>query len=913
MAALEKAAEELDRTGATPGTPGTPLNNEALRTLKTLRDAREQIANGVLPADAFGVATFRLSPEGVGDSKATTAVERAAIIRGAQQCWLLYNSPAFAKWRMKNTPTNPDGNIKIPGYTSPNLSPGTQGATAAAGQRIILTSPATVGYALQNKLNYRPGTKEFTTIQTHEYAQTSPLLRIYKVRRDMRDRTRKALNMVEMQFTNHTTLDGIAKELESNRINGNVEKFHTRGSEVGVKSFEWQFLGTDPYTATRDISATLKLHAQSMAVLTKIRKGPVTYFGPALGPLLTDENYRYIDLLVQPNCPEDYSPDCFEVRVDVGYSPLNGPTAAVRDGIKRALECQKDILYLVLVDHTFEIAEDGSIDVTINFKGRLETLMKTRKTNVLLPYGGDLQDAIKFDVSGVEYTPAQAEEEIARLKALPNYGEQEKKQVKALETALSDLSFKYKQVIHAHILDTLNSKNLIYEFDLGKLTGPDAASFELFKLFQARLSSAAALPSMVAETQISSQLDSNARGEAGAEKVYATQEQAEDAEENAAEELLALSSEERRKVKFFYFGDLIAIVLQSVTGDNTATGNLIKSGFWKRLFGNLGEIEKNSTNSAQPNIQMQELFRNFRVIFGNIEIDSGLNPNINEKTRINLAHMPISLESYSAFYRSNILSSNTAEYPFFDFVDDLLAELVIDPISSACFGGLFDLSFRPKTSTLIAATGIGDDIYDKASTGEGSDALDYNALNLDKIRGKPVFDYCIDSSDISQLNEYFVIGAEVQDLDMLKGCEIPDGNIGISHLHFGNAFGLMKKVTFQKSDIEYLPEMRYAAEGNFLYNQLANVYDCNIDLLGTNLYKPGQYVYINTRALGAGETWDRNPATNDRSWANLMGLGGYHLVTEAAHSISRDGFHTNLKCRWIASGKREVGEGCEEN
>ena len=302
---------------------------------------------------------------------------------------------------------------------------------------------------------------------------------------------------------------------------------------------------------------------------------------------------------------------------------------------------------------------------------------------------------------------------------------------------------------------------------------------------------------------------------------------------------------------------------------------------------------------------MKNLFDKFRIIFGNIELDSDLSAGASSITsKINLAHMPISLESYSAFYRNNILASNTAEYPFFDFVDDVLTELVIDPITTSCFGGLFDISFRPKTTTLTVPDEFSDNLYDTV-TGPVGQNPPYNVINLDKVKGEQIFDFCADSSAINQLNEYFVIGSEITDIDdKLQGCVVSDNNIGIPHFIFGNAFGLMKKVTFSKSDIEYLPELRYASEGNFLYNQLANVYDCNIDLLGNNYFRPGQYVYIDTTALGAGATWERNEKTNDRSWANLMGLGGYHLVTEVAHSISRDGFHTTLKCRWLASGKR---------
>ena len=154
------------------------------------------------------------------------------------------------------------------------------------------------------------------------------------------------------------------------------------------------------------------------------------------------------------------------------------------------------------------------------------------------------------------------------------------------------------------------------------------------------------------------------------------------------------------------------------------------------------------------------------------------------------------------------------------------------------------------------------------------------------------------------------ISSEVTDLDTLKGCEENDRMKGIVHLHFGNAHGMVKKISFSKSDIEYLPEMRYAAEGNFLYNQLANVYDANVELVGNNIFKPGQYVYIDSSALGAGDTWHRNSDGSSRSWANLMGLGGYHVITEVAHSVSREGFNTSIKARWVASGQRNSGEGC---
>ena len=838
-------------------------------------------------------------------------VEKAAAIRDTIQCWLSYNSPAFARHRMTNMPVDAKGNISIPGYGSTSLA----GAGDADKQRIALVNPKTLGYGLQNKLGYRNGTKEFTSILTHEYAQISPTLRIYKVYRDY-EGDLGVQHTVEFEFNNNTRLDGIARELVSNKPNGKTYSTYTRGSEIGVKSFDWQFIGTDPFTATRDISATLKLHAQSLAVLFKERKGSaIIDLGDSSE--LGMKTYKYIDLLVQPDCKQEYSPECFEVRVDVGYAPLEGPTAGVRENLKSSIRAQKDILYLVLVDHSFDIAEDGSVDVTINFKGRLETLMKTRKANVLLPYGGALQEALVLDVDGENerLTPVQIEDRITEIKDKKSVSEADKERIKNLESALSDLSFKYKQIIHAHILDTMFKQDLIYTYDLNS-SQKDVQNFRLFKRYQSKLSENQSLPPMIDDAQIAAQLRTSTRRPATGDPVLSPDD-VEEVADAADTDLANLNLQAQRRVEFFYFGDLIAIVLQSVTGENTAIGSITS----QPKYWGLSSTKPKLTSKTAASTIVQQLFNKFRVIFGNVEVDSGFSPSIDgTNNRINLAHMPISLEAYSAFYRNKILSSNTAEYPFFDFVDDVLTELVLDPLSSRCFNGLFDVSFRPKTTTMVVPNTINKNYYGQvvATTREAESSpsevlLPYNGINLSTVpQNTQIFGFDMDSEAISGLNEYLVVGAEVQDLDILKGCESDDLKIGIVHLHFGNAQGMMKKVSFQKSDIEYLPELRYASEGNFLYNQLANVYDCSIDLIGNNLFKPGMYVYINTSALGAGDTFERTDTTLDRSWANLMGLGGYHLVTEVAHSISRDGFNTTLKARWVASGQRAPKEKCPD-
>ena len=114
--------------------------------------------------------------------------------------------------------------------------------------------------------------------------------------------------------------------------------------------------------------------------------------------------------------------------------------------------------------------------------------------------------------------------------------------------------------------------------------------------------------------------------------------------------------------------------------------------------------------------------------------------------------------------------------------------------------------------------------------------------------------------------------------------------------------GLLKEISFQKTDQEFLPEARYESEGSDAVNQLANVYDVTFTMLGNSLYQPGQYIYFDPISIGLGHP-NTNNGKGDRSWSNLMGLGGYHLVTEVASSIKPGNFTTSVRTRWVTSGQ----------
>jgi hypothetical protein len=67
------------------------------------------------------------------------------------------------------------------------------------------------------------------------------------------------------------------------------------------------------------------------------------------------------------------------------------------------------------------------------------------------------------------------------------------------------------------------------------------------------------------------------------------------------------------------------------------------------------------------------------------------------------------------------------------------------------------------------------------------------------------------------------------------------------------------------------------------------------------MFYPGQYVYFDPVAMGIGKPFS-NDGTN-RSISNLMGLGGYHIITEVGNSISPGKFETTVKALWESAGK----------
>jgi hypothetical protein len=117
----------------------------------------------------------------------------------------------------------------------------------------------------------------------------------------------------------------------------------------------------------------------------------------------------------------------------------------------------------------------------------------------------------------------------------------------------------------------------------------------------------------------------------------------------------------------------------------------------------------------------------------------------------------------------------------------------------------------------------------------------------------------------------------------LRGNFENDLKRGIYHNYIGSSCGLVKKLNFNREDQEYLRESKIQKNGALGAEQLRELYSVSIELVGNNLYKNGNYIYVSPMIL---------PATKRQM--QLLGLHGYYLVTSVASTITDNSFNTSI-------------------
>ena len=219
----------------------------------------------------------------------------------------------------------------------------------------------------------------------------------------------------------------------------------------------------------------------------------------------------------------------------------------------------------------------------------------------------------------------------------------------------------------------------------------------------------------------------------------------------------------------------------------------------------------------------------------------------------NIANIPIAAEYFYEFLNNEVVKKKLMAYPVLYFVRDLCNNFLSELMGDICQNQSQQSSVYFYTMPL----------YTSPKSNSNKEPFQ-EAFDRDCVSGGQVIQTYIDASkqytgapdDILPLSSDSLSDPE----DMMSYMFIysyitphltpvgigdleEDMARGVHHFHIGAPRGLVKKMSFNKTDIAYLRESRFMSQGDLGIAQLGAVYNVNIDMVGNTIYYPGMECY----------------------------------------------------------------------
>ena len=707
----------------------------------------------------------------------------------------------------------------------------------------------------------------FFNLETHKISALTPELRFFRAQNAAND---AQASLTPFFFPVSTISD------EAATISGN-----SRTKGAGIKSFDVKFTGTDPFTAPRYLEASLTLYVDNLANLFDVNPG----YAP-LADLFTisiaksakkkDINGSSVTAgdLIRP----------VEVAATLGYA-VPDTRLFTQEEIKEIRD-SNIALRMNVTHHNIKVNQDGSATINVEYTARINNSGRDRIFSAI----DSPVDLLKRANIRQMFAPEKKKLDSTKKKEEP---------------AAASKSVRKNQIQKSieirKLMNILDRNNKIYSIDTNEATLDSYTALGVSFKDHA----------LDALNQVGSSLV-DMLGMTGAQRSGAIEAPAENVElQNGSDNLTKMLEDldsSKRRIYYVTFGDLIeAFFEKTKEGLEDALKSLDKSakvrpyldpdgqeaadlairvGVTKEELSTLIALAQKSPDEkkkiAKVLIGARKQLSRYRVLLPDIEFKNYREPNDEEEvTRINIADIPIAIETYQEFMYDKIVNSyrNTYTIPQFlnDCVNTLLPSVFGQNWSNAGIASKIVSAQPTFTSTTYSGP--------KMKQALGSQA----SIRPEKV---PSGQRDFRSTKIEDENEYFVIYQQIDrqlspdgsgDLDK-------DSREGIYHFLLGKNRGLIKEINFSRFDIKYAQEQLMTNQVG-LYDELKLPYKADITMVGNNLFMPGSQIYINPNNIGFGSPTDINSA------AFRIGLGGYYSVIDVSTSFTGEGaLITTLGC-----------------
>lgn len=256
----------------------------------------------------------------------------------------------------------------------------------------------------------------------------------------------------------------------------------------------------------------------------------------------------------------------------------------------------------------------------------------------------------------------------------------------------------------------------------------------------------------------------------------------------------------------------------------------------------------------------------------NIEIIIG--PIVIGNLSINIASFPIAISAFMVWFVNTVVRQAKRKYHFWEFIYDIINALLTPKLQAV---GL--IPKETVTLNITATPVISDNKLEKGKT--------YLDTEIYFFLSKNIF-------DINNIYSYLVLYGHDYEIDKRDGILEEDIKDGIYHYSLSKDRGIIKNIDFSKIDFPRMRDMRITTEGfNNVGDLLREHYNMNLKCVGSPLFIVGGQVYFDGAYLGE----------SGRNITELLGLGGYYLVTGIESIFSPDSYEMDIKCLWTAMRK----------
>ena len=628
---------------------------------------------------------------------------------------------------------------------------------------------------------------------------------------------------------------------------------YDKGDGCGLQEFSIQFQGTTPATARNDITAQMKLFFQSFPDFIRERRG---YNG---------RTYRYVDLVLQPKPdkegminnlkiihPHQYDPSFYRIRAEVGYNiPGATPPIAYKgwDKLRTAISLTNRSYYLNMVDHDIDVNADGTVVITINYRAYVETALKTSRFDALS-------------------TPELIKRKEANAKKLQNLLSNEScsaAQLKELKSAMAGQEDQLKAQTMRSILSRLLKRDRIYVLNVNEA---DATHFRKRGYFDGCrlqvLDTAGGrenLQPYSPQKAMASSTDILNGVERLSEKLTS---------KLPAEELMLQADMKDTIVQFFFFGDLLHTILDT-------------------MYDTKGKL-----------IQGME---NTRMILGSLDFDTFNKGSVG--TRLNIAHLPISLDFFNRWFEDNILGNGKPRkaFPILKFIRNLATQILQKSILENCVNQKLKKTTGFHTGQISAYTENRkvdplQKLVNQQNIIINTDAKRGKGLPLQGDTDQEIRDKSSKGTKANHFYNYLILNTLGSSRTFTgSGKYLDDIKSGRFHIDIGSNKGIVKTVKFSKTDQKYTREARFLQNGIDGLLQLSEVYKITVDMFGNSMFYPGMELFLNPYGLGGtamGSPTQGSKSPGGRSLANKLGIGGYHTIDSVKTTLRPGNFSTSI-------------------